>query len=76
MFLFSCVYQASVISPSTFLGPLEDLRSVLFRYMQPWRGREVLHVGLVDTVKSRVESRGQGGGWVKAATAGQVREWS
>lgn len=69
-------YLASVTFLSTFVGPLEDLRSVLFRYMQPWRGREVLHVGLVDTVKNRVQTRGKGGGWVKAATAGQVRKWS
>ena len=67
-------YKASVISLSTFLGPLEDLRSVLFRYMQPWRGREVLHVGLVDTVKNRVQTRGKGGGWVKSVTAGQVSD--
>lgn len=30
-------------------GPLADLRGLLFRFMQPWRPRQILHVGLADT---------------------------
>jgi len=29
-------------------GPIQDLRSLMFRYMPPWQPRQVLHIGLTD----------------------------
>lgn len=29
-------------------GPLQDLKKYLYRYMQPWRAHQVLHVGLAQ----------------------------
>ena len=37
-------------------GPMQELKSLLYRYMQPWRPGEVLHVGLapVHVLNSKI----------------------
>lgn len=60
-------------------GPLEDLRGLLFRFMQPWRPRQILHIGLADdrtasslfpahsSMHSHSHSR-----WTKSIQPGQI----
>lgn len=38
-------------------GPLQDLRSIIFRYMQPWRATEVLHVGITNSSTSEAQKK-------------------
>jgi hypothetical protein len=38
-------------------GPLQDLRSILFRYMQPWRATEVLHIGVTNSSTSEAQKK-------------------
>ena len=38
-------------------GPLQDLKSLFFRYMRPWRPTQVLHVGLADKKDVRVPAK-------------------
>jgi hypothetical protein len=56
-------------------GPLQDLRSLLFRHMRPWRPGRVLHVGLVGSDDGRrwlgvEEGSGDGAGDGAGAGAG------
>lgn len=36
-------------------GPLLDLRSIIFRYMQPWRPGQLLHVGCADSTTRQLQ---------------------
>jgi hypothetical protein len=38
-------------------GPIQDLRSMLFRYMQPWKPTKVLHIGLTDPSTRDLEAK-------------------
>lgn len=38
-------------------GPLQDLRSIVFRYMQPWRATEVLHIGVTNSSTSEAQKK-------------------
>jgi DNA polymerase III delta prime subunit len=42
-------------------GPLQDLRGVIYRYMQPWRPKEILHVGLTNELTQILQKENWGG---------------
>ena len=50
-------------------GPLQDLRSLLFTHMRPWRPGRVLHVGLVDERGVRWSHDPEQDGQIPAPTA-------
>ena len=37
-------------------GPLQDLKSLFFRFMRPWRPTQILHIGLADRKDVRISS--------------------
>lgn len=54
-------------------GPLEDLRGLLFRFMQPWRPRQILHVGLADArTASSLFAAPTHSRWTKSIQPGQI----
>lgn len=42
-------------------GPVQDLRALLFRHMQPWRASQLLHVGITDEYSTALQRRKWGG---------------
>lgn len=42
-------------------GPLQDLRGIIYRYMQPWRPKEILHVGLTNELTQVLQKENWGG---------------
>lgn len=41
-------------------GPLQDLKSALFRYARPWKPTQVLHIGMADASTKNLQSSAWG----------------
>lgn len=52
-------------------GPLLDLRSLLFRYLQPWRANEIVHIALLGEHNAELQRKKWGAAVGVAAEDGQ-----